>query len=330
MGRFAPPGNKNAASRNSMKRANPLLLSESSQDIFRAAGLLSEGALVAFPTETVYGLGADARNGRSVAAIFEAKGRPSFNPLIVHVPNTQSARTLGQWSDTAEALAEAFWPGPLSLVLPLATGHGLSPLVTAGLSSVALRVPAHPTAHALLSEFGGPVAAPSANPSGRISPTTADHVRAGLGTRVAAILDDGPCTVGLESTIVGLTDVPTLLRSGGIAREDIEEVLGHALEDPATDEISAPGQMLSHYAPRAAVRLNVTHPVPGEVYLGFGAMNCDLNLSPSGDLREAAAQLFDHLHQLDTKGLPIAVAPVPHDGLGAAINDRLKRAAAPR
>ncbi|MEW9919721.1 L-threonylcarbamoyladenylate synthase [Marimonas sp. MJW-29] len=296
-----------------------------------AATLLAEGALVAFPTETVYGLGADARNGAAVARVYEAKGRPSFNPLIVHVADRAAAQAFVVWSDSAEILASAFWPGPLTLVLPLKEGHGLSSLVTAGLDTAAIRVPAHDTARALLRQFGGPVAAPSANPSGRISPTTADHVLAGLDGRIAAVLDDGPCSVGLESTIVGLAGpAPVLLRAGGLPQEAIETALGAPLAAPETEEISAPGQLSSHYAPDARVRLNADHAKPGEVMLGFGAIPGDLNLSPSGDLVEAAAHLFDYLHRLDAMRKPIAVAPVPMTGLGRAINDRLRRAAAPR
>jgi len=306
-------------------------LTAGAADLARAAALLGEGRLVAFPTETVYGLGADARNGRAVAAIYEAKGRPSFNPLIVHVADAETARGYVGWNDAAQRLAEAFWPGPLTLVLPLKPGHGISGLVTAGLDTLAIRVPAHPTARALLRAFGGPVAAPSANPSGRISPTTAAHVLAGLSGRIAAVVDDGPCPVGLESTIVGLAGTPALLRPGGTATEDIEAVLGQRLSRPeAGDAISAPGQLLSHYAPAERVRLNAKAPRDDELFLGFGAMVCDLNLSPTGDLAEAAANLFGHLHALDAQGKPIAVAPIPDHGLGAAINDRLRRAAAPR
>lgn len=330
MRRFALLGNKNAASRVFMNISPPLHLMATNEGIQRAAAVLNGGELVAFPTETVYGLGADARNGEAVAAIYEAKERPSFNPLIVHVPDTETAQRYGQWSDEASALAAAFWPGPLSLVLPLNEKHKLSSLVTAGLDSVALRVPAHPTAQKLLNAFGGPVAAPSANPSGRISPTTADHVLEGLGNRFTAIVDDGPCTVGLESTIIGLTGPATLLRPGGLAREEIEWILGTKLLAPNASEISAPGQLASHYAPRARVRLNATQSVSGEVFLGFGHISGDLNLSASGNLKEAAARLFDYLHQLDATGKPIAVAPVPASGLGVAINDRLARAAAPR
>lgn len=310
-------------------------LAADAEGLARAAALLGRGALVAFPTETVYGLGADARDGQAVAEIYAAKGRPSFNPLIVHLADADAARKLVHWSDRAEVLAAAFWPGPLTLVLPLRAGHGLSTLVTAGLETVALRVPAHPTARALLDRFGGPLAAPSANPSGRISPTTAEHVAAGLDGRIAAILDDGPCTVGVESTIVDLSgEAPLLLRAGGLPREPLEAALGEPMRDappPAAQaEVTAPGQLQSHYAPRASVRLNVTTPRPDEVLLGFGDMRCTENLSPTGDLTEAAARLFDLLHRLDATGQPIAVAPVPETGLGQAINDRLRRAAAPR
>lgn len=299
--------------------------------IARAQALLAGGGLVSFPTETVYGLGADARNGTAVARIYAAKGRPSFNPLIVHVPDSLAARRYGLWSDLAEVLATAFWPGPLTLVLPLAPDHGLSSLVTAGLHSVALRVPAHPAARAILQAFGGPVAAPSANPSGRISATTAAHVLSGLDGRIDAVLDDGPCTVGLESTIVALhLEKPTLLRAGGLPAEAIEAAIGMPLEVLDGGDIIAPGQLASHYAPAARMRLNAEKAEAGEVFLGFGAVRGDITLSASGDLVEAAARLFDCLHQLDATGKPIAVAPVPDDGLGRAINDRLHRAAAPR
>ncbi|MEP4196663.1 MAG: L-threonylcarbamoyladenylate synthase [Aliishimia sp.] len=297
--------------------------------IARAATFLADGGLVSFPTETVYGLGADARNGRAVAAIYEAKGRPSFNPLIVHVADSAAARALTHWSDTAESLAQAFWPGPLTLVLPLAAAHGLSDLVTAGLPSVAVRVPAHPAAHALLAKFEGPIAAPSANPSGRISATTAQHVLDGLGGRISAILDDGPCSVGLESTIVGLTGAPTLLRPGGLPQEALETVLQVPLAKAGTD-ITAPGQLSSHYAPNATVRLDASTARANEVHLGFAEITGDLSLSAAGDLSEAAANLFGHLHKLDATGQPIAVAPIPNTGLGRAINDRLQRSAAPR
>ena len=292
-----------------------------------AARLLAAGRLVAFGSETVYGLGADARDGIAVAGIFAAKGRPAFNPLIVHVADAEAAFAIGEAGPAARALAAAFWPGPLTLVLPLRAGAGISPLVTAGLGTVALRVPSGGAARALLAAFGGPVAAPSANPSGRISPTTADHVAAGLGARIDAILDGGPCPVGLESTIVGLAGAPVLLREGGVPREAVEAVVG-PLGAPGAG-IAAPGGLASHYAPRGAVRLNAAGPREGEAMLGFGAVPGDLTLSASGDLAEAAANLFGHLHALDD-GRPLAVAPVPESGLGAAINDRLRRAAAPR
>lgn len=298
----------------------------------QAAEVWRKGGLVAFPTETVYGLGADARNDMAVARIFEAKGRPRFNPLIVHVPDIAAAKTLVAWSDAAEIVASAFWPGAITLVLPIRGDAGLSPLVTAELPTLAVRVPAHPVAQALLRTFGGPVAAPSANPSGRISPTEAAHVAAGLSGRIEAIVEGGACDVGLESTILGLEGAPTLLRPGGIPAEAIEAALGTSLERHVEGgTLTAPGQMTSHYAPGAAVRLNAAEAVEGEVMLGFGPMESDLNLSPTGDLVEAAATLFAALHALDAKGAEgIAVAPIPDAGLGRAINDRLRRAAAPR
>jgi L-threonylcarbamoyladenylate synthase len=299
--------------------------------IAEAARLLDTGEILALPTETVYGLAADARNGAAVAAIYEAKGRPSFNPLIVHVADAETAWTLVERTDAAEILASAFWPGPLTLVLPLRPESGISSLVTAGLDTLAVRVPAHPAARALLHAFAGPVAAPSANPSGRISPTTAEHVLAGLDGRIAAILDTGRCDVGLESTIVGLAGpVPQLLRAGGLPAEAIEAALAGPLANPTEAQITAPGQLSSHYAPRARLRLNAEAAEDGEVYLGFGKRDGDCNLSPSGDLTEAAANLFDCLHRLDALNRPIAAAPVPEHGLGTAINDRLRRAAAPR
>ena len=313
-----------------MQQSAPQITTAAPEGVAKAAAALADGALVAFPTETVYGLGADARNNEAVARIYEAKGRPSFNPLIVHLASAQAAQKLCHWSNTAETLARAFWPGPLSLVLPLRDGHGLSPLVTAGLDTVAIRVPAHPAARALLDAFDGPVAAPSANPSGRISPTTAGHVLDGLGNKVAVILDDGPCTVGLESTIVGLGDAPSLLRPGGVPAEEIEAALGAPLAQNTSGKITAPGQLTSHYAPGATVRLNAQSRAAGEVMLGFGAVDCDINLSAKGDLVEAATNLFGALHQLDATGRPIAVSPIPNHGLGVAINDRLGRAAAPK
>lgn len=300
--------------------------------IARAAGLLRDGGLVAFPTETVYGLGGDASSGRAVARIFAAKGRPAFNPLIAHVADIQMARAYAEFSDDALRLATAFWPGPLTLVLPLKPRSGLSDLASAGLPTIGLRVPDHPAAQALLAEFGGPVAAPSANPSGRISPTTAAHVLDGLDGRIDAVLDDGPCPVGLESTIIGFDGRPTLLRPGGLPTAAIEACLGQPLLAHVSGGTpTAPGQLTSHYAPEAPVRLNADKLRAGEVMLGFGAVaEATQNLSPSGDLIEAASNLFAMLRLLNDTGKPIAVSPIPETGIGTAINDRLRRAAAPR
>ncbi|ARE40229.1 TsaC protein [Rhodovulum sp. P5] len=312
------------------------LLEPNATGLARAAGVLREGRLVAFPTETVYGLGADARNDHAVASIFQAKGRPRFNPLIVHLSDAGAARDIAVFDDMADRLADSFWPGALTLVLPLRPDSALSPLVTAGLPTVALRVPDHPVARGLLSAFGGPVAAPSANPSGSVSPTRAAHVVDGLGEKIAAVVDGGACPVGVESTIVGLTPEPVLLRPGGLPVEAIEACLGGPLAVPAkTANVTAPGQLSSHYAPGADVVPNVTSPPSGALWLGFGPACSDaaLNLSPSGDLVEAAANLFGYLRELDARaapGQPIAVAPIPDHGLGRAINDRLRRAAAPR
>ncbi len=295
-----------------------------------AAEVLSAGGLVAFPTETVYGLGADARNDLAVADIFAAKGRPSFNPLIVHVSSLTEAERFASFDEAALDLARAFWPGALTLVLPLRSDSGLSRLVTAGGDSLAIRVPDHPVASALLDAFQGPIAAPSANPSGRISPTTADHVRAGLRGRIDAIVDGGSTNVGLESAIVDPRG-PFLLRPGGIPPEALEQALRTPLRTaPRQDQPSAPGQLASHYAPGATVRLDAEKRDEDEFLIGFGGIEGDLSLSPTSDLREAAARLFDVLHQADATGRPIAVAPVPDTGLGKAINDRLRRAAAPR
>lgn len=300
-----------------------------------AAALLHAGGLVALPTETVYGLAADARNDAAVAKIFEAKGRPRFNPLIVHLADLAQVEAFATLTPLARRLAQAFWPGPLTLVLPLRPDSGLSPLVTAGLTTVAIRLPANRVARALLDTFGGPIAAPSANPSGRISPVTAVHVMAGLSGRIDAVIDAGACAVGLESTILdATTDTPRLLRAGGLATEDIAAALGQSIEAPATTAIIAPGQLASHYAPRGGVRLNVTSPEPGEVWVGFGPCpGAALTLSETANLTEAAACLFHALHEADALAGPggkIAFAPVPDTGLGRAINDRLNRAAAPR
>ena len=306
------------------------ILAPDETGLTQAAAYLRAGECVAFPTETVYGLGADARDGTAVARIYEAKARPSFNPLIVHVRDRQTAKRYVRWNDAADRLAQAFWPGALSLVLPLSDGHGLSDLVTAGLDTVALRFPAHPVAQHLLELFDGPIAAPSANPSGRISPTNVEHVIDGLGDRIAGIVDGGACAVGLESTILQVDTRPRLLRPGGIASADIEAILGAPLINAKKGEITAPGQIASHYAPNAEIRLNVRKADPTEVHLGFGEVAGDISLSASGSLIEAAANLFGHLHVLDKTGRSIAVAPIPETGLGQAINDRLRRAAAPR
>ena len=308
-------------------------LSPTPEGLARAAQILAGQGLVAFPTETVYGLGGDARSDLAVARIFDAKGRPRFNPLIVHVPDLEAARAFATFDARAEAIARAFWPGPLTLVLPLRADSGLSPLVTADLESVAIRVPAHPVAQALLRAFGGPLAAPSANPSGRVSPTRAAHVLEGLSGRIAAVLDGGACAVGVESTILGLVGPPALLRPGGIPAEALEALLGPLPTGGSASKPNAPGQLASHYAPGAAVRLNAEISDTTEVRIGFGPGAADLNLSPTGDLVEAAANLFHLLREADRLAggvKSIAIAPIPEAGLGRAINDRLRRAAAPR
>ena len=309
------------------------IVAADSEGVAQAARLLCAGRLVAMPTETVYGLAGDARNAAAVAAIFAAKGRPSFNPLIVHVASVANAQRIAELPQAAMLLASRFWPGAITVVAPLRTGHGLAPAVTAGLNTVAIRVPAHPLAQMLLAKFDGPLAAPSANPSGRISPTTPAHVLAGLEGRIAAVLDGGACAVGVESTIVGFEDgKPVILREGGISREAITTCLGACPTHTTEAAISAPGQLASHYAPRATLRLNANDPKPGEIWIGFGPQchKAKLTLSPKGDLEEAASRLFAVLHEADATGQPIAVAPVPDHGVGAAINDRLRRAAAPR
>ena len=308
-------------------------LEPTQRGIIQAADFLRQGENVAFPTETVYGLGGDARNDSAVAGIFAAKDRPSFNPLIVHVPTIALAEQLVIFNDSAARLAKAFWPGALTLVLPLRPDANLSSLVTAGLKTLAIRVPDHPLAQSLLSTFGGPVAAPSANPSGRISPTSCQHVMKGLNGKIRAVIDGGACAVGLESTIVSCTERPHLLREGGIPEDALSACLGAPLAraQQNMDQPNAPGQLASHYAPKGSVRLGAVTAEPGEVLLGFGRIEGTLSLSRSGDLKEAAARLFDCLHQFDAMGAKkIAVAPVPDVGLGAAINDRLRRAAAPR
>lgn len=310
-----------------------------------AARFLREGGLVAFPTETVYGLGADATNAAAIARLYQAKGRPAFNPLIAHVGDLAAAREIGRFDDAALRLAEAFWPGPLTLVLPKTDTCAVADLATAGLATVAIRIPAHPVARDILRVFGGPVVAPSANLSGHVSPTTAAHVQSDLEGRIDLIVDGGAVAVGVESTIVGIFDEPMLLRPGGLPRADIERVLGRALKQPPEDAESdsdqplAPGMLASHYAPRTRVRLGAIRLEPGEALLAFGsdavsgidAAAAVMNLSGRGDLAEAAANLFGYLRTLDTKGAhTIAVMPIPNDGLGEAINDRLRRAAVGR
>jgi L-threonylcarbamoyladenylate synthase len=310
-----------------------------------AASCLAEGGLVAFPTETVYGLGADAGNAKAIARLYAAKGRPAFNPLIAHVGDLAAARRIAQFDPTATALAEAFWPGPLTLVLPKTPDCTVADLATAGLDSIAIRVPAHPVALAILRGFGGPVVAPSANLSGHVSPTTAAHVQGDLDGRIDLIVDGGPVAVGVESTIVGCFEAPMLLRPGGLARAEIERVLGRALAAPPVGPDAghgqplAPGMLASHYAPRTKVRLDADSVEPGEALLAFGpaampgtdAATAVMNLSPRSNVDEAAANLFGYLRALDASGArAIAVMPIPHHGLGEAINDRLRRAAVGR
>ncbi len=316
-----------------------------------AARALAAGGLVAFPTETVYGLGADATNAAAIARLYQAKGRPAFNPLISHVGDLAAARRIGRFDDTAMRLAEAFWPGPLTLVLPKTAHCAVAELATAELDTIAIRIPSHAIARAILEAFGKPVVAPSANLSGHVSPTTAAHVRSDLDGLIDLIVDGGPVAVGVESTIVGCFETPMLLRPGGLPREDIERVLGRALVQAPRDAESdsgqplAPGMLASHYAPRTRVRLNANSIEPGEALLAFGQeidqfgqaiagaekAAAVMNLSAQGDLNEAAANLFGYLRALDAKAArTIAVMPIPNHGLGEAINDRLRRAAVGR
>lgn len=291
--------------------------------IGQAADLIREGQIVAIPTETVYGLAADATNGEAVARIYRAKGRPAFNPLIVHVPDVERALEIGDFNPKARALAEQHWPGPLTLVVPLRAKAPVNSLVTAGLTSIALRVPAHPAMQALLHAVGKPLAAPSANASGSISPTRAEHVLKSLGGRIPLIVDAGPCERGIESTIVAATGGSLRLLRRGPVQIDAEEQKGRSIE--------APGQLASHYAPSKPLRLDAQQPDADEYLIGFGAVAGDANLSADGNLVAATANLFELLHRADASSKPrIAIAPVPTDGLGAAINDRLSRAAAPR
>lgn len=310
------------------------------EGIAEAARILRIGGTVAFPTETVYGLGADATDPLAVARIYEAKGRPSFNPLIAHLPDLETAMRHGVFNAPARRLAERFWPGPLTLVVPLRGGSDICDLARAGLDTIGLRVPDHPLAQALLRETRRPLAAPSANRSGHVSPTQARHVLDDLDCRIDAVLDGGACKQGLESTILScLEDQPVLLRAGALARGEIESELGKPLAETVQTSLLAPGMLASHYAPNAALRLNAHAIEPGEAALLFGPEQPEglshavlaLNLSPRGDLREAAAHLFAYLRHLDAAGARrIAAVPIPDTGLGEAINDRLKRAAAPR
>jgi L-threonylcarbamoyladenylate synthase len=311
-----------------------------------ASGLcLAQGGLVAFPTETVYGLGADATNPQAIARLYQAKGRPAFNPLIAHVGDIEAACRIARFDAAATLLAQAFWPGPLTLVLSKTKDCAVADLATAGLDTIAVRVPAHPVARAILRAFGRAVVAPSANLSGHVSPTTAAHVQSDLDGRIDLIVDGGAVNVGVESTIVGCFDQPMLLRPGGLARSEIERVLGRALkqlpEDAADDsgQPLAPGMLASHYAPRTKLRLNAVNVEPGEALLAFGPARLPgmgaaadiMNLSPRSNVDEAATRLFGYLRALDAKGArAIAVMPVPQHGLGEAINDRLRRAAVGR
>ena len=316
----------------SMEHTETLL--PTADGLTRAAEILGGGGLVAFPTETVYGLGGDARSDLAVARIFAAKARPRFNPLIVHVVDLAAAQAFAVFDGRAMAVARQFWPGPLTLVLPLRHDAGLSDLVTADLRTVAIRVPAHPVAQSLMRQFGGPLAAPSANPSGTVSPTRAAHVIHGLAGRIAAVIDGGACPVGVESTILDLSGAPGLLRPGGVPMEALEAALGQTLAIGGdANKPTAPGQLASHYAPNASVRLNARTWQPNEIRVGFGPGDADITLSANGDLIEAAANLFHVLREADALagvGGKIAFVTVPETGLGRAINDRLRRAAAPR
>lgn len=318
-------------------------LKATAEAIERAGAAIREGRLVAFPTETVYGLGADATDDKAVASIFEAKGRPRFNPLIVHVADFAEAQKHCVFNAEAEELARRFWPGGITLVLPRREDTPLSLLVSAGLDTVAIRVPAHETARALIKAAKRPLAAPSANPSGKVSPTCAAHVMEGLGgaPQLAFVLDGGSCPLGLESSVIGFPQgIPTLLRPGAVARDEIEKALGKPLANADTgageEGRASPGQLESHYAPGSPIRLNAREVAEDEVLLAFGPdapeAKTSMNLSPSGDLGQAAANLFAMLRAIDAeaRGRRIAVMPIPMTGLGEAINDRLKRAAAPR
>lgn len=317
-----------------MTGSNPLghgrVAKAESAAISEAVERLRAGEVVAIPTETVYGLAADASNADAVAQIYRTKGRPDFNPLIVHVPDHAAAERLAQFDDRASMLAVRFWPGPLTLVLPLQPDAPIAKAVTAGLPTIALRCPAHPVMQAVLKQSGLALAAPSANRSGSISPTRAEHVARSLGEAMPLVLDAGPCAAGLESTIVAIRENGwQLLRPGPVTAADIEALLDEPPLPVSDAKIEAPGQLASHYAPSKPVRLNAREAQSGEWHIGFGAVVGDDNLSPVGDLAEAASRLFDALHKGDaSEATSIAVAPIPDEGIGVAINDRLKRAAA--
>jgi L-threonylcarbamoyladenylate synthase len=336
---FSRPRGKKAGNNRSMHVMSKTRLIKAVPGAAQAAAdCLARGGLVAFPTETVYGLGADATDGQAVARLYDAKGRPAFNPLIAHVPDLESARKLAVFNADAERLAAAFWPGPLTLVLPRTVTCSVSELATAGLETIAIRVPDHALARAILRAFGKPIVAPSANVSGHVSPTNAAHVFEDLDGKIDLIVDGGPTPVGIESTIVACLGEPAILRPGGLSRDQIEATLGHKLaQAPESEDETplAPGLLQSHYAPRTRLRLDTTSVEPGEVQLAFGTplpgAVATLNLSEQGDVAEAAANLFGHLRRLDAMRAPsICVMRIPSEGLGEAINDRLRRAAAPK
>jgi len=308
----------------------PQVLPADPVGIAAAARLLRDGTLVALPTETVYGLAARADSPQAVAQIYRAKGRPDFNPLIVHVPDVAAAERIALLDDRAHHLAEAFWPGALTMVVPLRADAGIAPAVTAGLPTIALRCPAHPAMRAVLEAAALPLAAPSANRSGGVSPSRAEHVVASLGDAVSLILDGGPCRAGIESTIVALRhDAWEILRPGPVTAEQITAVLGSGGSAGGAGQIEAPGQLISHYSPGKPVRLNAQTAERDEFVIGFGPIAGDVSLSPTGDLAEAASRLYDCLYAAQAAPQPrIAIAPVPEAGIGAAINDRLRRAAA--
>ena len=308
------------------------IFNTSKPDLLKASKLIETGGTLAFPTETVYGLGADATNNIAVAKIFQAKGRPSFNPLIIHCFSIKQIQAFAMWSSDAQTVAEKFWPGPLTMVLPLLPHGKIASLALAGLRTVAVRMPAHSIAQSILKLANTPIAAPSANPSGSVSATKPEHVISKLNGKIEGIVSGGSSEIGLESTIISFLPDPRILRFGAIDEADISEILSLDLKKKALDgEISAPGQLSSHYAPKGSIRLNSKVFKNKEVSLGFGKVICDLNLSRTENLIEAAANLFDCLHKLDEMGAEkIAVSPIPEEGIGIAINDRLKRAAAPK